>query len=351
MEPRGDKSENLRAIVLRLLVKGKGILAADESVRTMNSRLESAGALTTPEMRREFRELLFTALDIERYLSGVILFDETLRSSTEWGAPFADLLTARGIIPGIKVDKGTVPLEGFPNEMVTEGLDGLAGRLAEYYTLGARFTKWRAVFSIGEGLPSEQCLRANALTLARFASLSQAAGMAPIVEPEALFHGSHSIAEAAEATIRVLSGVCAALVDFHVDFGGVVVKSSMVLAGDGHREQSTPEEVADATLRAFRTAVPKEVPGIVLLSGGQTPRRATENLQAIARQGPQPWTITFSYSRALEEPVLAAWKGKRANREAAQAALVRRLGFNARAQTGEYDSSLEADVERYFFSR
>lgn len=341
MSSRENKSNNMRAIVSALLQKRKGILAADESTGTMNTRLESVGAMTTPEMRREYRELLFTAPGIEEYLSGVILYDETIRNKTEAGVPFGDLLTARGIIPGIKVDKGTVPLEGFQGEVVTEGLDGLAARLKEYYELGARFTKWRAVVTIGTDLPTEQSITMNATMLARFASLSQEADMVPIVEPEVMLHGDHSLERAQEVTTSTLERLFATLTEYRIDLAGLILKSSMVLAGDRHKEQSSPEEVADATLRAFRAAVPKEVAGIVLLSGGQTPKRATENLQAIARQGAQSWPITFSYSRALEEPVLIAWKGTGANKEAAQQALLQRLMLNAKAQTGDYESSLE----------
>jgi fructose-bisphosphate aldolase class I len=334
--------ENVRATIGALLQKRKGILAADESTGTMNKRLEAAGASTTPEMRREYRELLFTAPDIEQYLSGVILYDETIRSATAGGVPFADLLTARGIVPGIKVDKGTVPFDGFPDEVVTEGLDGLAARLSEYYDRGARFTKWRAVLSIGAGIPTDACLKINATVLARFASLSQASGMVPIVEPEVMLHGDHDIRRAQEVTTHALGTLFETLKEYRVDLAGLIVKSSMVLAGDGNKTQSSPEEVADATLRAFNAAVPKEVPAIVLLSGGQTPKRATENLQAIARHGAQSWLITFSYSRALEEPVLTAWKGDTAaNKAAAQRALVHRLSLNAKAQTGDYEPKLE----------
>lgn len=344
MESGEYKNANVRAIVRALLVKGKGILAADESTGTMNKRLEAVGAMTTPEIRREYRQLLFTAPGIEEYLSGVILYDETIHSGTDDGAPFADLLTARGIVPGIKVDKGTIPLDAFPGEVVTEGLDGLSVRLKEYYGLGARFTKWRAVVTIDAEIPTEQCLAVNAVMLARFATLSQAAGMVPIVEPEVILHGSHDIVRAQEVTERTLETLFATLTHYRVDLTGLILKSSMVLAGDGHKAQSSPEEVADATLRVFNRVVPKEVPGIVLLSGGQTPKRATENLQAIARHGAEPWQITFSYSRALEEPVLTAWKeNTAANKEVAQRALLHRLNLNAKAQTGDYEPALEEE--------
>ena len=342
MESRENKSENMHATVRALLKKGKGILAADESTKTMNMRLLSVGAMTTPEISREYRELLFTAPGIEPYLSGVILYDATIRSETRDGAPFADVLTARGIVPGIKVDKGTVPLDGFPGEMVTEGLDGLTERLIEYYALGARFTKWRAVVTIDNAIPTDECLRINAVLLARFAALSQTAGMVPVVEPEVLLHGGHDSARAQEVTAKTLQTLFAMLAEHRVDLTALILKSSMVLAGDGYARQSSPEEVADATLRTFHASVPKEVPGIVLLSGGQTPKRATENLQAIARHGAEPWQITFSYSRALEEPVLTAWKGDTAtNKSAAQGALLHRLMLNAKAQTGDYEPALE----------
>lgn len=334
----------MHAIVCALLAKGKGILAADESVGTMNTRLASVGVLSTPEMRHEYRELLFTAPGIEQYLSGVILYDESIQSETDDGTSFSDLLTARGIIPGIKVDKGTVPLDGFPGEVVTEGLDGLAVRLAEYYDRGARFTKWRSVVSIDGGLPTDECLKVNATMLARYAALSQAAGMVPIVEPEVVLHGNHDIARAQEVTTRTLQTLFTTLKEYRVGLSTLILKSSMVLAGDSYREQSSPEEVADATLRTFVLSVPAEVGGIVFLSGGQTPKRATENLQAIARHGAQPWPITFSYSRALEEPVLTAWKGDSvANKDAAQKALLQRLMLNAKAQMGDYEPALEEE--------
>lgn len=336
-----DNTAELRAIVSALLSPGKGILAADESTRTMDARLEAVGAPTTDEVRRTYRELLFTAPGIEKYLSGVILYDSTIRGETADGVPFADLLTARGIIPGIKVDRGTVPLDGFRDELVTEGLDGLAVRLKEYRTLGARFTKWRMVVPVEDALPTVQALRLNAVLLARFAALSQNAGLVPIVEPEVLHHGTHTLARAQEVTTLALQTLFAMCTEYRVDLSTLILKSSMVLAGDTAREQTSPDAVADATLRTFREAVPKEVPGIVFLSGGQTPKRATENLQAIARQGAQPWKLTFSYSRALEEPVLAAWQGNEANRDAAQRALLHRLELNAKAQQGTYDVGLE----------
>ncbi len=336
-------THQLQAIAASLLASGKGILAADESTATMNKRLEAVHAATTDEMRRTYRQLLFTAPRIEQYLSGVILYDSSIRNATDDGVPFPDLLTARGIIPGIKVDKGTVPLENFPGEVVTEGLDGLSERLTEYYSLGARFTKWRAVVTIGKDIPTPQCLSVNAVLLSRYAALSQAVGMVPIVEPEVILHGDHSLERAREVTTQTLTTLFSALKDYRIDLSGLILKSSMVLAGDTSKQQSSPEEVADATLRTFKEAVPPEVPGIVFLSGGQTPRQATENLEAIARQGAQPWKLTFSYSRAIEEPVLAAWKGEAANTEVAQKVLLHRLAMNSKAQTGDYEPALEKE--------
>lgn len=336
------ESSDARKIVAELMAPGRGILAADESVKTMAKRFAPIATPNTPERRQDFRELLFTAPDIEQYVSGVILHDTTIRQTTDGGMPFADLLSSRGIVPGIKVDKGLVPLEHFPEETVTQGLDGLAERLAEYRLMGARFTKWRADFPISDTTPSAPCVRMDTLFLARFAALTQAADMVPIVEPEVLLHGEHSIERAAEVTKEVLTALFAALTEYRVDLGGTILKTSMVLAGDAHQKQSSPEEVADATLRVLRDVVPKELAGVVFLSGGQTPKQATENLQAMGRQGGQPWPLTFSYSRAIEEPVLATWKGEEANREAAQAALLKRLELNAAARAGKYDPAAEA---------
>lgn len=327
-----------------LMSDGMGILAADESIGTMDKRLTSIDVAATTQMRRRYRELLFTAPELERYVSGVILFDKTLRNATAAGVPFSDLLTARGIIPGIKVDRGVVPLTHFPDEVVTEGLDGLAQRLTEYHQLGARFTKWRTVYTIGESTPTPQCIEANSFALARFAALSQEAGMVPLVEPEVIYDGDHSITRAAEATRAALSALFDALRAYRVYLGGVVLKSSMVLAGSDHATPSSPEEVADATLRVFRDTVPNEVAGIVFLSGGQTPKQATANLQAIASQGAQPWKISFSFSRAVQEPALAAWKGEAAQTEAAQRALIARLKLNSLAQQGRYDPSGEENT-------
>lgn len=329
----------LYTTVSQLMVSGKGILAADESDATAGKRLAIANLPNQPGNRQDFRELLFTAPGIEEYLSGVILYDTTLRESTDQGVPFVDVLVARGIVPGIKVDMGTKNLPKFPGEVVTHGLDGLDERFKEYHDIGARFAKWRAVVNIGDGIPTNECLEMNAERMAEYALMAQEAGIVPMVEPEVMFPGSHSIQVAEEVTTRTLTILFSMLRKYRVDLQGLILKSSMVLAGDTHKEQSTPEEVAAATLRTFKLAVPHEVGGIVFLSGGQTPKRATENLQVIATFGPQPWPITFSYSRAIQEPVLVAWQGKPENVAEAQKELLYRVKMNGLAREGKYDPS------------
>lgn len=338
-----DQSNNLYTTVAQLMQSGKGILAADESDATAGKRLEMAGLPNLPGNRQDFRELMFTAPGIEEFMSGVILYDSTLRESTDQGVPFADVLAARGVVPGIKVDMGTRDLPNFPGEVYSQGLDNLADRMHEYFTLGARFAKWRAVITIGDKTPTDECLEVNATQLALYALIAQAAGIVPMVEPEVLFQGSHTIERSEEVTTRTLQVLFAALKKYRVDLKGLILKSSFVLAGDTHKEQSTPEEVAAATLRAFHLGVPREVGGIVFLSGGQTPKRSTENLQAIAKFGKQAWPITFSYSRALEEPVLLAWQGKVENIALAQKALQYRLKMNSLAQLGKYDAGRDSD--------
>ncbi len=327
----------LHTTVSQLMASGKGILAADESDATAGKRLAIANLPNQPGNRQDFRELLFTAPGIEEYLSGVILYDTTLREATDQGTPFVDVLTARGIVPGIKVDMGVKNIPQFPGEVVTHGLDGLEERFKEYYDTGARFAKWRAVITIGDGIPTNECLEMNADRMAEYALVAQARGIVPMVEPEVMFPGSHSLAVAEEVTTRTLTILFAKLRKYRVDLKGLILKSSMVLAGDTHKEQSSPEEVAAATLRTFKLSVPSEVGGIVFLSGGQTPKRATENLQAIASFGPQSWPITFSYSRAIQEPVLVTWQGKPENVKEAQKELLYRVKMNGLAREGKYD--------------
>lgn len=330
-------NQDLYKTVDYMMQSGKGILAADESDGTAGKRLAMVGLPNQPGNRQDFREILFTAPGIEEYISGVIMYDSSMKNNTDEGMPFPDVLAARGIVPGIKVDRGPRPLEGFEGEVVTQGLDDLADRFDEYYTLGARFAKWRAVITIDKEIPTEECMKANAMQLARYAAIAQSKGIVPMVEPEVIFAGTHTIARAEEVTTKTLQVLFSTLREFRIDLKGVILKSSMVLAGDKHPEQSSPEEVAGATLRTFQLSVPHEVGGIVFLSGGQTPHRATENLNAIAKMGTQPWPITFSYSRAIEEPVLMAWQGKAENIAAAQKAMLHWSKMNSLAQLGKYD--------------
>ena len=333
--------KELDATARALVAPRKGILAADESTGTIQKRLASVQVASTEENRRAYRELLFTTEGVGEFLSGVIMFDETIRQRTADGTPFAEVLMRQGIIPGIKVDKGTVALAGFPGEKITEGLDGLRGRLTEYVELGARFTKWRAVITIGPGLPSGACLAGNAEALARFAALSQEAGLVPIVEPEVLMDGDHTIQRCEEVTVATLVAVFDALRRHRVRLEGMLLKPNMVLAGMASSEQAGVDEVAEATVRCMRETVPAAVPGIVFLSGGQSDEAATAHLNAMNRLGPQPWQLSFSYGRALQAPVLDAWKGEPANGPAAQRALHHRAGLNSAARVGEYRPELE----------
>lgn len=322
--------------VAALLEPGKGILAADESDGTAGKRLATVHLPNEPEHRQKFRQILFTAPDIEQYISGVIMYDSSIRNTTTDGTPFTDVLMAKGIIPGIKVDRGTRDLDGFKGEEVTQGLDDLADRFAEYYDMGARFAKWRAVITIDENeTPTDAAIKMNAVSLARYAQLAQTAGLVPIVEPEVIHAGDHSIQQAELVTTRTLHILFQTLIEYRVDLQGLILKSSMVLAGSGHAEQTSPEAVANATLRTFHMSVPHECGGIVFLSGGQSPERAVQNLNAIAKLGEQPWPITFSYSRALEEPMLATWDGKPENEEKAQAALLESSKQNSLASLGK----------------
>jgi len=319
-----------------LLARGKGILAADESIGTAGTRLAQVHLENTPENRQDFRELLFTADGIEQYVSGVIMYDSSIRNETDDGTPFPDVLIAKGIIPGIKVDTGFKDFEGFKGEQFTQGLDDLAKRFAEYYALGARFAKWRMVVTIdGEDTPTQESIKMNCMQMARYAMLAQAAGIVPIVEPEVIHAGDHTLQTAELHTTRTLQILFQTLQEYRVDLAGLILKSSMVLAGDKHPEQTSAAEVAQATLRTFHMSVPHECAGIVFLSGGQSPERATENLNEIAKLGQQPWPITFSFSRALEQPVLEAWGGKPENVEASKAALLEACQKNSVASLGQ----------------
>lgn len=331
--------------VAALMAPGKGILAADESDNTAGKRLEMVHLSNEPANRQDFRELLFTAPGIELYLSGVILYDSSIKNSTDDGMPFPDVLLAKGILPGIKVDLGTKELDGFRGEVVTQGLDNLEVRFNEYYDLGARFAKWRMVVTIDDDIPTDACLEINAIMLARYAQIAQRTGIVPIVEPEVIFAGDHDIIRAELVTTRALQILFKTLMMYRVDLGALILKSSMVLAGDMCTEQSTPTQVANATLRTFHMSVPYEVGGIAFLSGGQTPKRATENLNAIAQMGSQPWPLTFSYSRAIEEPFLLAWQGKPEKAKEAQAMLLHACKMNSLAQQGKYEPGKDAKLK------
>lgn len=314
----------------------KGLLAADESAKTCQKRFDALKIACTPESRRQWRQLLCMSPNIELYISGVILYDETIRQTTDAGLTFAEALAKKSIIPGIKVDMGLVPMDNFEPATITEGLDSLSVRLKEYYDMGARFTKWRAAFDISDDLP-EAVVRTNLVIMARYASIAQAAGMVPIVEPEVLYEGSHSIEKSAKYTQMVLDLLFQELRMLKVDLAGTILKTSMVLAGS-KSAISKPPEVANHTLKVLNSAVPKEVAGIVFLSGGQTPEQATANLNAIGSQGDQPWPITYSYSRAVQDPVLKIWRNRTNNTKKAQMKFSQLLAQNSAARNGEYSA-------------
>jgi fructose-bisphosphate aldolase class I len=332
----------LHATARELVAPGKGILAADESAGTIARRFAQIGVDSTEPARRAYRELLFAAPGVEAFVSGVILFDETIRQRAADGTPFPELLAGRGMIPGIKVDRGAKPLAGADGETVTEGLDGLRERFAEYRTLGARFAKWRATYSVGGGRPSGACIRTNAHALARYAALAQEAGLVPVVEPEVLMDGEHSIADSAAVTARVLQAVYAELDAQRVDVRGTLLKANMILSGYDAADRADVDEVAERTLDCLYRHVPAAVPGIVFLSGGQTDEDATAHLNALSLRGPHPWQLSFSFGRALQGPALRAWRGEPANVPAAQAALLHRARLNGAARSGAYSPELEA---------
>ncbi len=329
-----------------LVAPGKGILAADESAPTIKRRFDGIGVESTETNRRDWRQLLFTAEGIGDYISGVILFEETLRQEASDGRTLVEVLTSAGVIPGVKIDKGAKDLAGAPGEKVTEGLDGLRERLAEYAELGARFTKWRAVIAIEEGLPTDYCLDVNAHALARMAALSQEAGLVPIIEPEVLMDGSHDIAACAEATERALRATFACCAAQGVELPGALLKPNMVLSGKDAAERAPAETVAAETLRVFRNVVPASLPGCVFLSGGQSDAEATVNLDAINRLAASegaPWELSFSYGRGLQATPLGVWSGEASNVAAAQAAFQLRARVTAAARRGEYTAALEQE--------
>ena len=333
--------ETLEATARALVAPGKGILAADESTGTIEKRLKSIEVESTEENRRAYREMLFTTAGIGDHISGVILFDETIRQSTRDGVPFTKVLVDAGVIPGIKVDKGAKALAGAEGEKVTEGLDGLRERLMEYRDLGAKFTKWRAVIDIGKDRPSAYCIHVNAHALARYAALSQEAGLVPIVEPEVLMDGPHTLDRCYEVTEATLEAVFNELFSQRVVYERMLLKPNMVISGNECSEQASPKQIAEATIRCFRSVVPAAVPGIVFLSGGQSDEQATANLNAINAGGPHPWQLSFSYGRALQAPSLKAWRGDEANVRAGQDALAHRARLNGAARDGSYTPDME----------
>ncbi len=345
---------DLNAVAQALVAEGKGILAADESAPTIKKRFDSISVESTEANRRDYRELLFRTPGVADFISGVILYDETLRQKAADGTPFAKVLDNLGVIPGIKVDKGAKPLAGAAGEKITEGLDGLRERLGEYYDLGARFTKWRAVLTIGmgtgmgDGLPTPNCIDANAEALARYAAMSQEAGLVPIVEPEVLMDGDHTIERCFEVSQATLQSVFAALARRRVVLEDMLLKPNMVISGAACPQQADVESVAAMTVQCLRRTVPAAVAGIVFLSGGQSNEKATAHLNAMNRPGAavNPWQLSFSYGRALQEPPLSAWRGETANIQKAQGAFHHRARLNGAARSGTYRAAMENELVR-----
>jgi fructose-bisphosphate aldolase class I len=336
--------ERLEATAQAMVAEGRGILAADESNATMTKRLEAVGVESTAESRRSFRGLMFTAEGAADFISGVIMYDETIRQATAGGTPFPEFLANEGILPGVKVDTGAKPLAGFPGETVTEGLDGLRDRLSEYRELGGRFAKWRAVIRIDSELPTRGCIDANAHALARYAALCQEVGIVPIVEPEVLMDGDHTADRSEEVTTAVLRAVFGRLAEQRVLLEGIVLKPNMLLSGYGCPEQAGVEEVAERTLACLRRVVPAAVPGIAFLSGGQSDERAAAHLNTMNAIGSVPWELTFSYGRARAAAPLRAWSGDTSKVADAQAAFLHRARCNAAARMGAYAESMEHEL-------
>jgi fructose-bisphosphate aldolase, class I len=336
-------ANELRAIAQSIVADHKGVLAADESTGTIKKRFDSIGVESTEDNRRAYRNLLFTTPGFEEYVGGVIMYDETIRQASDDGTPFAELLASKGVVPGIKVDTGAQDLAGHPGEKVTEGLDGLRARFAEYHALGARFSKWRAVITIGEGIPTDACVHTNAHALARYAALSQEAGIVPIVEPEVLMDAENTIERCFEVTARTLHVVFYELYRQEVALEGMLLKPNMVISGKQCPTQAPSSEIAELTVDCFLRHVPAMVPGIVFLSGGQSEVEATENLNAINRVG-GPWPLSFSYGRALQASALQAWGGEPDNVDAGQDAFLHRARMNALAVAGDWSAEVEQAV-------
>jgi fructose-bisphosphate aldolase, class I len=337
-----ETTDALRSTTAAMLARGKGILAADEPAAVADERFAASGIVSGSDARRDYRELLFATPGLGSVISAVILVDETLRQTTAAGVSMPHLLGDAGIVPGIAVDGGTIALAGCPGEELTEGLDGLRDRLAGFRELGARFTKWRAVFAIGDGLPTDVCISTNAHALAVFAAQSHEAGLVPLVEPDLLMRGDHSLARCEEVAGAILDRVFATLTDHSVALEHVILKVGMVVPGSLFPEPVDDRAIADATLRCLRRAVPAAIPGIAFLPGGQSETTATARMNAICGAGDVPWRLTFSFSRALQAPVLAAWKGLAHNIGRAQAALYHRARCNSAATLGEYSMEMDA---------
>jgi fructose-bisphosphate aldolase class I len=332
----------MRETARELVARSKGILAADESTGTIGKRFDQIGVTSSEDTRRAYRQMLFTTPGIGDHISGAILFDETIRQAADDGTPFTEILEKAGVIPGIKVDTGAKPLAFFANETVTEGLDGLRERLAEYRDLGARFAKWRATYVIGDQMPTEFAYLANGHAMARYAALCQEAGIVPIVEPEVLMDGDHDLAACETATARALSVLFTQLLEHRLDLPGTLLKVNMVVPGKGSPNQVDDAAIADATLRTLTANVPSDVPGVVFLSGGMSDEEATSRLNEMNRRGDAPWALSFSYGRALQQPSLKAWAGKAENVEAGQRALAHRARMNGLARDGSWEPSMES---------
>ncbi|MEO8772273.1 MAG: class I fructose-bisphosphate aldolase [Ferruginibacter sp.] len=335
--------ERLKETIERLFANGKGLLAMDESNPTCNKRFEAAGIPQTIEMRRSYRELIVTTPGLNESIGGAILYDETIRQQTKDEIPFTDILIKSGIIPGIKVDMGAKAMAAFPNEKITEGLDGLRERLNEYKTMGARFAKWRAVITIGDNIPTAACINANVHALARYAALCQEAGIVPIVEPEVLMTGAHTIEHCYDVTEQVLKMLFYQLYLYKIDLEGIILKPNMVIAGTSAYKKDTVDEVATATVNCLLASVPASVPAIAFLSGGQSPEQASAHLNAINKDFKYrlPWIVGFSFARAIQQPALEIWKGQEANVEEAQKLLYYRAKLDAAARKGEYNATME----------
>lgn len=332
--------EELEDIAQAMVAPGKGIIAIDESTGTIKKRFDAVGVECTEENRRAYREMLLTAPNLGQHISGAILYDETIRQSTKAGVPFTKVMADAGILPGIKVDKGAHPLAGCPGELITEGLDGLRGRLEEYAKLGAKFAKWRAVINIGEDIPTGTCIESNAHALARYAALCQEQGLVPMVEPEVLMDGDHDIEVCYDVTEATLRALFSALYEHNVMLEGAILKASMVIAGKDCAEQADVEDVADLTVRCLKATVPASLPGIVFLSGGQNDEQATAHLNAMNQYGPHPWPLTFSYGRAMQQAALKLWAADMAGNFAqAQQTVFDRARDNGLAALGEWKTA------------